>query len=105
MQFLFTIGGLPVVLAVLIGIQFKLERSRKGILYGLAVGLLSAAGSMAFFGAFRAGGNASVIATITGLYPMITVILAVIFLRERLTRLQILGLGFATAAFIIFSLG
>jgi drug/metabolite transporter (DMT)-like permease len=105
MQFLFTIGGLPVAIAVLIGQKFKLERSRKGILYGLAVGLLSAAGTFAFFGAYHSGGNASVITTATGLYPMVTVILAVLILHERLTRLQILGLGFATAAFIIFSLG
>jgi uncharacterized membrane protein len=105
MQFLFTIGGLPVALAVLIGKKFKLEGSRKGIVYGLAVGLLSATGTLAFFGAFRVGGKASVITTMTGLYPMITVLLAVMLLRERLTRLQILGLGFATVAFIIFTLG
>ena len=104
MQFLFTIGGTPVALAVIIGKKFKLEKSRKGILYGLAVGVLSAAGSLAFFAAFRTGGNASVITTITGLYPMITVVLAVVFLRERLSKMQILGLGFAAAAFVIFSL-
>jgi drug/metabolite transporter (DMT)-like permease len=34
---------------------------------------------------------------------MITVALAVTILRERLTWLQIAGLGFAAAAFIIFS--
>ena len=105
MQFLFTIGGLPVAIAVLIGKKFKLEKSPRGILYGLAVGLLSAAGSFAFFGAYHSGGNASVITTVTGLYPMVTVVLAVLTLHERLTRSQILGLGFAAVAFIIFSLG
>jgi uncharacterized membrane protein len=105
MQFLFALSGLPVAIAVLIKKKFKLEKSRRGTLYGLAVGLLSAAGSLAFFGAYRTGGNASVITTVTSLYPMVTVILAVLILRERLTRMQVLGLGFAVVAFIIFSLG
>jgi drug/metabolite transporter (DMT)-like permease len=58
---------------------------------------------LAFFAAFRTGGNTSVITAATSLYPMITVALAVTILRERLTWLQIAGLGFAAAAFIIFS--
>jgi len=59
---------------------------------------------MAFFAALRSGGNTSVVTTATGLYPMITVLLAVLVLRERLTAVQVVGLAFAAAAIIIFSL-
>jgi len=44
-----------------------------------------------------------VITTASSLYPVVTVILAVSILRERLTWVQVLGLGFATAAFVLFS--
>jgi len=104
MQFLFTLGGIPVALAVLLIQRFRFEKSLKGILFGLAVGILSAVGQLALFAAYRSGGNTAVITTASGLYPLVTVGLAVIILRERLTRLQILGVGFATAAFVIFSL-
>jgi len=104
MQFLFTLGGIPVALAVLVIQRFRFEKNFKGILYGLVVGILSAVGQLALFAAYRSGGNTAVITTASGLYPLVTVGLAVIILGERLTRLQILGVGFATVAFVIFSL-
>jgi uncharacterized membrane protein len=103
MQFLFTMGSIPVVLVVLARNRFKLEKNRKGIIYGLLAGVLSAAGSIGFFAAFRSGGNASVITTATGMYPVVTVLVALLFLHERLTWTQVVGLGFATVAFFIFS--
>jgi EamA domain-containing membrane protein RarD len=45
-----------------------------------------------------------VITVTTSLYPMITVVLALLFLRERLTKMQTLGLGLAVAAIVLFSL-
>jgi uncharacterized membrane protein len=104
MQFLFTLGGIPVAVAVLVIRRFRFEKSFKGILYGLAVGLLSAVGQLSLFAAYRSGGNTAVITTASGLYPLVTVLLAVVVLGERLTRIQVLGLGFATAALVIFSL-
>ncbi len=104
MQFLFTFGTLPVALVILVAKRFKFEKSPKGIFYGTANGILSGIGGIAFFAAYRSGGNTSVITAATALYPMITVLLAVSILRERLTWLQVIGLGFAAAAIIIFSL-
>ncbi len=104
MQFLFTLGTLPVALALLVARRFSLERSPKGIFFAVANGVLSGIGGLAFFAAFRSGGNASVITAATSLYPIMTVALAVSILRERLTWLQIVGVGFAAAAFVILSL-
>jgi transporter family protein len=104
MQFLFTFGALPVALALLVGRHFKLEKSPKGIFYATSNGVLSGIGGLAFFAAFRSGGNTSVITAATSLYPMITVALAVSILRERLTWVQVVGLGFAAVAIVIFSL-
>ncbi len=104
MQFLFTLGALPVGLGLVAARRFKLEKSLKGISYGAATGVLSGIGGMGLFAAYGSGGNTSVITTATSLYPMVTVVLAVVLLRERLTALQVVGLGFAAMAIVIFSL-
>ena len=104
MQYLFTWGGVPVMLAVLIMQRFRIQTSRKGIILGLTVGILSAVGQLALFAAYGTGKNAAIITTATSLYPLVTVGLAVPFLKERLTKAQIAGLGFAAIALVIFSL-
>lgn len=104
MQFIFTFGTVPVALALLVARHFRLEKSPQGIFYAVANGILAGIGGLALFAAYRSGGNTSVITAATALYPMITVVLAVLILRERLTKLQVVGLGFAAAAIIIFSL-
>jgi drug/metabolite transporter (DMT)-like permease len=104
MQFLFAFGFIPVALLVLIVKPVKFEKSLKGIVYSLGNGVLAGIGGIALFAAYRSGGNTSVITAATALYPLITVVLAILVLRERLTWLQVVGLGFAAAAIIIFSL-
>jgi drug/metabolite transporter (DMT)-like permease len=103
MQYLFTWGGVPVGLAVLVMQRFRIEKSRKGIFFGLMVGILSGAGQLALFAAYGTGHNAAIITTATSLYPLVTVMLALPLLRERLTKAQLAGLGFAAAALVIFS--
>jgi transporter family protein len=104
MQFLFTIGCLPVCLALLIARRFRLEKSPRGIFYAVLNGVLSGVGGLTLFAAYHTGGNTSLITAATALYPMITVVLAVIVLRERIRPLQFVGLGFAAVAIVIFSL-
>ncbi len=104
MQFLAAFGFLLVGFVVLVAMRFRLEMNRKGVGYGIAAGILLAAGSIALFAAFSTGGNTAVITTATGLYPIVTVLLAIIFLKERLTRLQLVGVLFAIAAMVIFTL-
>jgi bacterial/archaeal transporter family protein len=104
MQFLFTLGALPVGIGLLIGRRFKLEKSAKGISYAVLNGILSGVGGLTLFAAYHTNSSTSLITVATALYPMITVALAVLILRERFTYIQALGLAFAGAAFVIFSL-
>jgi len=103
MQFLFTLGGLPVAIVLLGSRRFRLEKNVKGILYGIMIGLTSGVGGLGLFAAFGSGGNTAIITAVTALYPMVTVILALLFLGERLTKRQAVGLGFAAVAILIFS--
>jgi len=104
MQFLFTVGALPVGIALLLARRFKLEKSKKGIFYAVLNGILSGVGGLTLFAAYHTNGNTSLITVATSLYPTITVVLAVLILRERLTATQALGLAFAGAAIVLFSL-
>jgi drug/metabolite transporter (DMT)-like permease len=104
MQFLFTLGSLPVALLLLAARRFKMEKDAKGITHATVTGVLSGIGGMGLFAAYGSGGNTAVVTTASSLYPMVTVVLAVLILHERLTWTQVLGLAFATAAFVLFSL-
>jgi drug/metabolite transporter (DMT)-like permease len=104
MQYLFDWGGLPVGFFFLALRRFRMEKSVSGITYGLIVGVLSGLGQLALFGAYHGSANTSVVTVLTSLYPIVTVVLAVILLGERLTKLQLTGLGFAVVALVIFSI-
>lgn len=102
MQFFFTIGTLPVAYLCARRLRFKIVGNKTGVAYALIMGIIAAIGTLAFFGAMKSG-RASVIAPVTSLYPALTVILAVFLLRERLNKLQIVGLGIALVSIVILS--
>jgi uncharacterized membrane protein len=104
MQFLFTVGTLPVGIALLAARRGKLEKSKTGITYAVSNGILAGVGGLTLFAAYHTNGNTSLITVATSLYPVITVVLAMLILRERLTATQALGLAFAGAAIVLFSL-
>ena len=104
MQFLFTIGTVPVGIALLLARRGKLEKNPLGISYGVLNGILSGVGGLTLFAAYHTNGNTAVITVATSLYPIVTVLLAVLILHERLGLRQILGLLFAAISIVIFSL-
>ena len=75
-----------------------------GVAVLATIGVLGGIGGLAFFAACRTGGNTSAITAATAMYPLITVVLAVMILRERLTWVHVVGLVFAAVAFVLFSL-
>jgi bacterial/archaeal transporter family protein len=74
-----------------------------GIFWAFLTGILGGIGNIAFFQAMVKGGKASVVSPVTALFPMVTVLLALIFLRERLGRTQWLGLALAFVAIYLLS--
>lgn len=79
------------------------EHRARGAAWAFFTGILGGLGNIAFFQALVKGGKASIVAPVTALFPMVTVLLAVIVLRERLGRLQWLGLALAFAAIYLLS--
>jgi uncharacterized membrane protein len=68
------------------------------------IGLLAAAATLLYLIATRHG-LLSVVAVLVSLYPALTVILAAVLLRERSTRVQILGMLGAAAAVGLIAAG
>jgi bacterial/archaeal transporter family protein len=104
MQFVSAFGFLLVSLVMVAVQRPQLKQSLRGNFYALISGLLLGLGGIALYGAYRVGDNASVVTATTSLYPVATVLLAVTFLREKINRLQLLGVCFAVAAILLLSL-
>jgi transporter family protein len=103
-QVIFTIGLAPVVLAVALSKNFAAGRNRrKGAAFGFITGILGGTGNIMFFLALDEGGKASTVVPVTGLYPMVTVFAALILLREKLNRVQAVGIGLALAAIVLLN--
>jgi len=70
----------------------------------IAGGALNGLGAWTSFRALESGGKASIVISLISLYPLLTVLLAVIILGERLSLLQTTGACLAIAAAILLSL-
>src|SRR5215208_6869986 len=80
------------------------ERSdRAGLWIGFGSGLFGAAGNLALFASLNEGGKAAVVFPLTALYPLITVVIAIIFMRETARLIQGLGMILAILAVVLLS--
>ncbi|MCC7374941.1 MAG: DMT family transporter [Verrucomicrobiales bacterium] len=105
-QSLSTIGLVPVILwlarspALASG-----TRARLGFWQSFAAGAVASAGNVACYQALAVGGNAAAVIPFTSLYPLVTVLLAVAILRERLNRFQTAGIAASLAALYLLNVG
>ena len=67
------------------------------IFVGLLAGGVNGVGNWAVFACLEKGAKASVAIPLTALYPLCTIALATVFLHERPSALQWLGIGLALA--------
>jgi transporter family protein len=95
-------GAMLVGLASLFWVGFQPETHPKGILFAVLTGIAGMLGTLFFFAA-ASRGKISVVVSMTALYPLITIMLAAIFLREPITAKQVLGMLCAVAAIVLFT--
>src|SRR5215472_6176361 len=93
-QVFFSFGLLPLILVEWQAsrVTGRKEGRNVGIGWAFLTGILGGTGNIAFFHALRIGGEASIVAPVTALFPLVTVILAMILLHERIGAAQKLGL-------------
>jgi len=93
---------IPCALVALSIVGWRLERDRRSILLGSAVGLLGAGGQLVLFETLRLG-PAYIVFPIISLYPVLTIILSVSILKERASRKAWFGIACALAAMVLLS--
>ena len=89
------------VVALKIG-KWKLDHDRKSIFIGCAVGILGAVGQLILFQALQTG-PAYMVFPIISLFPVVTVALSAVFLKESTTTKQWWGIGLALFAILCLS--
>ena len=96
------IGGLLVGFVGLAMLNFKPETHPMGILYAILTGITGVLGTLFYYFA-ASRGQISVVVSLTALYPVITIMLALVFLQETLTLKQVAGLCCAVGAIVLLA--
>lgn len=103
-QALSTLGMLPIIAVLPFLGQKELARNpRKGTAVALAAGILSCLGNVTYYHALNRGEKAATIVPLTAMYPLVTIVLAVVLLRERLNRIQLGGILLSLAAIYLLN--
>jgi uncharacterized membrane protein len=105
-QALSTIGLLPVIVLLMPAVRREAPgtRKRRGLLLGFAAGMLTCIGNVAYYHVLNSGAKAATVVPLTALYPLVTVLLAVIFLHERLNKVQLAGVCLALGSIYAFNI-
>ena len=90
------------VVVLVTGAAWRPERRFVPAMTG--VGVLDMTGNAAFILAVQ-GGSLAVAAVLSSLYPVMTVILAALFLRERVTATHAIGIALAAGAIVCIAAG
>jgi drug/metabolite transporter (DMT)-like permease len=93
---------IPCSVFALSRIGWKLDHDRRSILLGSAVGMLGAGGQLFLFQALRQG-PAYIVFPIISLYPVLTIFLSLVFLKERTRLRQWTGIILAIIAMFFLS--
>jgi len=83
--------------------RLRRPRTVRGIGLGLTAGLLAVVGQVALLFGLAAGGPTSIVYPLTGMYPLVTVVIAVLLMRERMHGIQWGGVAAACCAIYLFS--
>lgn len=97
-----TVGVLLVGLITLSLLNFKPATDMKGLSFGLLTGIAYGVGCLFYFIAADKGKIMTVV-TMTALYPLVTIILSYILLKEGINLKQCIGILFALLAIFLMS--
>lgn len=99
---LFTVG-------MLFTIPFVIKKCKivdinlKGVVWGIVAGILAIAGNIAVYQSFSSGGLAAVVIPVTNLYPLVTILIAISVLKEKMHWLNGIGIMVVVPAIIMLS--
>jgi transporter family protein len=97
-----TVGILAFALLVLALEKFKIEWNAAGFGWAALGGFLAFAGFLTFFAALDQG-KASTVVTLSALYPLVTILMSIGFLHEKLSMRQGIGIVAALIASVLLA--
>jgi drug/metabolite transporter (DMT)-like permease len=103
-QLLSTLGLLPILLALAMSKPTRATGNRRrGIALAFGSGVISCIGNLPYYAALGGGAKAATVVPLASLYPLVTVLLAVMLLKERLNRIQVCGIVLSLTAIYLFN--
>ena len=99
----FLLSFVPVAALILIYDPLRSDISARTWLLAAAVGFTLALGNLTILLAFSSGGKASIIAPLAGLYPLVSIPIAIVALGETIGWRESLGIGCALVAVVMLS--
>ncbi|MGI9072465.1 MAG: EamA family transporter [Bryobacteraceae bacterium] len=104
-QVLFSIGLLPLLAWMLFWKNLRQTTGppNKGAAFGLLTGIFGGLGNVTFYLALSRG-KASVVVPMVGLAPLVTVVLALLILKESINRAQVVGVVLALLSIYLLSI-
>lgn len=93
---------IPCAVVALYLVKWKIETDKRSVILGSVVGLLGAGGQLILFEALREG-PAYIIFPFISLYPTLTILLSVLFLKEKTSALKWVGIVIALIAIYFLS--
>jgi transporter family protein len=96
------VGVLAFAILVLFIERFTIEWSPQGFGWSAAAGFVNFVGFLAFFAAIEKGKVSTVIA-LSSLYPVVTIVLSVIILREKISLREGCGISCALLAGLLLA--
>ena len=107
----FTAGFIPVAGIILLTDSFRVFATEPiawsvgtpAWFWGILGGMLNGLGVLASLSAYRVGGKASIVTPLAALYPVITVLLAVFFLGEKIDAFKVAGIALALGGAVVLS--
>jgi transporter family protein len=98
------IGGVLVAVVTWLTMRKGIEHDLRGVTPALITGVVGYLGMFFFLHAVELG-KVSVVASLTAVYPVVTILLAAIILKERITYVQYVGIFTSMAGVILLSHG
>ncbi|MDP3069923.1 MAG: DMT family transporter [Opitutaceae bacterium] len=103
-QMLFTFALVPSVVFAARSKNVRTGTDKpRGLFWGFVSGLIAAAGNIFFYLALEAGADTAIAVPLTNVYPLVTIVLAYFWFKERLNLIQGAGILIAVAAIILLS--
>lgn len=103
-QALSTLGLLPVMLVLVASRKLKATgNSKLGAACAFGAGVLTCLGNAAYYDVLNRGAKVATVVPLTALYPLITIVLAVLLLKERLNAIQRVGMVLSLGAIYLFN--